>query len=175
MSNQRLSIRRATEDDATLIANLSARTFRDSFGFYNDPEDMQRYITLNFSLDKIETELGDPTSTFLLAHKDGEPIGYAMLRDSKKPDYVKGTKPIELVRIYVTQNHIGKGYGSALMKSCIEEAKLAGYKTIWLGVWEENHRATRFYKKWDFIKVGFHDFILGSNVQNDLILERSVE
>ena len=174
MSIEMLSIHRATKEDVMLIANLGARMFRDAFGPDNEPEDMKRYIVLNFSPDQIKTELIDPTLTFLLAYKDKEPIGYAKLRKSQAPDCVKGPEPVELVRIYVDQTIIGKGYGSALMKACIEEADRAGYKTIWLGVWQKNERAIKFYKKWGFAEVGTQVFVLGSDVQNDFIMERSV-
>ena len=55
------------------------------------------------------------------------------------------------------------------------EALGAGYETIWLGVWERNERAIRFYEKWGFREAGTHDFILGNDVQNDLIMEYSVK
>lgn len=175
MSTTGLRIRRAIEDDAPLIAKLGARMFREAFAQDNDPEDIKSYLALNFSLDQIKSELVDPSSIFLLAYEGEEPIGYAKLIGGKIPKSVKGPKPVELVRIYVDQKIIGKGYGSALMKSCIEQANLAGYKTIWLGVWEKNERAIKFYKKWGFAEVGAQVFVLGSNVQNDFIMERLVD
>jgi ribosomal protein S18 acetylase RimI-like enzyme len=79
------------------------------------------------------------------------------------------------VRIYIEEEIIGKGYGSALMDFCLEEAKKNGYRTIWLGVWEKNLRAIRFYRMWRFTKVGTKEFVLGSDLQNDHIMARPVE
>ena len=98
-----------------------------------------------------------------------------MLRVSKKPISVTGTKPVELVRLYIEEEIIGKGYGSVLMNSCLEEAKKNGHRTIWLGVWEKNLRAIRFYEKWGFTKVGTKEFVLGSDMQHDHIMVRPVE
>jgi len=174
MANDTFHIRHATEGDAMLIADFGARTFRDAFGPDNRPEDIKQYIASSFSPAKIKAELSSPASTFLLAYEDDRLIGYVKLEDGKTPDSVKGPKPLELVRIYVDPTIIGKGYGSALMKACFEEAKRAGYETIWLGVWEKNERAIKFYKKWGFREVGSQNFVLGSDVQNDLIMVRSI-
>ncbi|MFA9491557.1 MAG: GNAT family N-acetyltransferase, partial [Anaerolineales bacterium] len=84
-------------------------------------------------------------------------------------------KPIELVRIYVEEEVVGQGLGSALMKACLEEIKTNGLGTIWLAVWQKNQRAIDFYKRWGFEKVGVKEFVVGSDVQDDFIMERSVE
>ena len=160
MSSRKLSIRQATSDDASLIANIGARTFESSFGADNRLEDMERYLSLNFSKAHIEAEMDDPSSVFLLACENGQAVGYAMLRVSKKPASVIGTRPVELVRIYIEANIIGTGYGTALMNTCLEEAKKNGHRTIWLGVWEKNLRAIRFYEKWGFKKIGTKEFVL---------------
>ena len=173
-SHKDFLIRRATKDDVELIAEMGARLFRDTFGPDNRPEDVDEYIAASFSPAQIEAELADPMSTFLLAYKRDTPIGYARLRDGKLPDCVKGPRPIELVRIYVEQNIIGTGYGSALMQACLTEAGHGGYQTIWLDVWEKNERAIKFYRKWGFTEVGTQKFVLGSDIQNDLVMEKMV-
>jgi ribosomal protein S18 acetylase RimI-like enzyme len=175
MTRQTLSIHLATPDDAELIARIGARTFEASFGADNRPEDMERYLSQNFSKVYIAAQLADPSSIFLLAHKEGTAAGYLMLRTGKKPISVTGNKPVELVRLYIEEEITGKGYGSALMNACLEEAKKNGYRTIWLGVWEKNLRAIGFYEKWGFTKVGKKEFVLGSDLQKDHIMARPVE
>ena len=175
MTSQTLSIHRATPDDAELIARIGARTFEASFGADNRPEDMERYLSQNFSKVYIAAQLADPSSIFLLAYKEGKAVGYLMLRTGKKPISVTGNKPVELVRLYIEEEITGKGYGSALMNACLEEAKKNGYRTIWLGVWEKNLRAIGFYEKWGFTKVGKKKFVLGSDLQKDHIMARPVE
>jgi ribosomal protein S18 acetylase RimI-like enzyme len=76
-----------------------------------------------------------------------------------------------LVRLYVSQEWLGRAVGHALMKACLDEARSAGHETIWLGVWERNARAQALYHKWDFHTVGEHMFQLGSDEQRDLLME----
>ncbi len=175
MATSELFIRRASQDDTELIIELGARTFLDAFGLDNNPEDMEKYITSAFNPAQIASELSDPASIFLLAYIAEKPVGYAKLQADEAPDCVRGFKPIELVRIYVEQGVMGKGYGAALMKACIEEAWQMGYETLWLGVWEYNERAQIFYRKWGFIQVGSKKFMIGSDVQQDLVMARSVK
>ena len=172
--DDKMVIRYATEEDATLLANLGARTFRDSFGHLNHPEDIERYIASNFSPSQIKMELRDPASTFIIQFEGENAIGYVKLSSQKNSTHVTGSAPIELVRIYVIKDAIGKGYGSALMRACIEEAKKTGHETIWLGVWEKNDRAIQFYQRWGFSVVGRQKFLLGNDIQNDLVMERPV-
>ena len=102
-------------------------------------------------------------------------IGYARLFDSAKPEAVSGSAPVELNRIYVDQTDTGKGYGSVLMEACLDTVDRAGYQTIWLGVWEKNVRAIAFYEKWGFRAVGSQRFVLGSDVQRDVLMDRPVK
>ena len=57
------------------------------------------------------------------------------------------------------------------MQATIQEARLRGCDSVWLGVWEENLRAISFYKKWGFREVGNHIFTVGNDPQNDFIME----
>lgn len=80
--------------------------------------------------------------------------------------------PIELQRLYVTQEYHGAGVGRALIDRVEEIARGEGYKTLWLGVWEENFKAQNVYAKMGFRKVGEHDFKMGNCVQTDWILSK---
>src|SRR5262249_33893301 len=116
-----------------------------------------------------------PKSTFLIAEVGGLVAGYAKLHAGEPAEDVDGPKPVELVRLYVSREWIGRGVGEALMRACVNQARAAGYQTIWLGVWERNGRAQAFYRKWNFRTVGEHIFQLGSDPQRDILMERAVE
>ena len=175
MSIPELNIQRATPEDAGIIADMGARTFEAAFGGDNRPEDMQRYLSLNFSPARIKEQLSDPATSFLLACENKMPVGYFVLRVSKNHIAKIGPDAVELVRFYVESEIIGRGYGAALMRACLEEAHKTGHRTIWLGVWEKNQRAIRFYRKWGFKKVGTQEFVLGSDLQLDYVLARSTD
>lgn len=172
--NPDLTIRRANPEDAGLLTTLGARTFSETFAADNTPEDMAAYLTANFNLAQQTAELNDPASTFLIAEVGGLAAGYAQLHVGKPAEGVAGAKPVELVRLYVLREWLGRGVGEALMRACVNEARQAGHGTIWLGVWEQNARAQTFYRKWDFRAVGEHVFQLGSDSQRDIVMERAV-
>lgn len=167
-------IRRAGIADAALLAELGARTFVETFAADNRPEDMAAYLATAFGPEQQVAELTDSHSTFLIAEVDGVAAGYAKIHPGRTPERVTGERPIELVRLYVSQVWLGRGVGAALMRDCLGEARRAGYQTLWLGVWERNNRALAFYRKWDFREVGKHIFQLGDDPQIDILMERPV-
>jgi diamine N-acetyltransferase len=167
-------IRRADVNDAALLAELGARTFNDTFAADNNAEDMAAYLSASFSPSKQTEELLDAQSIYLIAEIGGHPVGYAQLYAGAAPECVKGDEPVELVRFYVLQEWHGRGVGAPLMRACIEEARAAGRRTLWLGVWEHNGRAQAFYRKWDFETVGEHIFQLGSDPQTDVLMAREI-
>ena len=169
-----LTIRRGTLQDAELLSALGARTFAEAFAADNTPDDLAAYMATSFNVTQQTAELEDPASTFLIAEVDGSPAGYAKLHDGVPEQGVEGANPVELVRLYVTRDWLGRGIGEQLMRACLDEAQKQGHETIWLGVWERNARAQAFYRKWNFRTIGEHMFQLGSDLQRDLLMERTL-
>lgn len=168
-----VTIRQAHLDDASLLAGLGARTFRDTFGPDNTEADMVAYLEHAFHAEIQAREIADPMSRFLICDVDGNPAGYARLRLGSAPACVTGTRPVEIVRFYADSPWIGKGVGAALMTACLDQAAELGSDVIWLGVWERNPRAIAFYTKWGFAVVGEQEFALGDDVQHDVLMARS--
>jgi diamine N-acetyltransferase len=168
------NIRRASIEDAKLLAELGARTFAETFAKDNSPEDMAAYTVASFGVEHLTAELTDPSSLFFIAEVDGSAAGYAKIQSGEASGSVEGERPIELVRLYVLQEWLGRGVGQALMQRCVDEAREMGFQTIWLGVWERNHRAQAFYRKWNFYEVGEHIFQLGSDPQRDIVMQRAL-
>jgi ribosomal protein S18 acetylase RimI-like enzyme len=167
-------IRFATTEDAELIADLTQRTFYDSFAKFNTKENMDKFMNVQFPREKLIDEVADKESIFLLAYLDGEPVGYVRLCESVRPPELGDAEAIEIVRIYSEQRTIGKGIGKALMLHCIEIAKKKNKKVIWLGVWEHNENALSFYKKFGFEQFGSHIFLLGDDAQTDFLLRKNI-
>lgn len=169
-----VTIRRGTLADAALLSELGARTFSETFAADNTPEDLAAYVATSFNLAQQTSELEDPGSSFLIAEVNGQAAGYAKLHDGEPEKGVEGAKPIELVRLYVSRDWLGRGVGEQLMRACIDEARQTGHETLWLGVWERNARAQAFYRKWNFRAVGEHMFQLGADLQRDILMERAL-
>ena len=171
-----ISIRQATSADAKLLTDLSYTTFWDAFAHHpkNAPADLAYYMRQAFNADQIAAELAEPASIFLVAEIDAKPAGYAKLILDSTEEGITATRPIELSRLYSHQEYIGKGVGQNLMDACFDLAKDRGHDVMWLGVWEYNPRAQRFYQKNGFREVGRHVFQLGSDPQTDLLMQKEL-
>jgi ribosomal protein S18 acetylase RimI-like enzyme len=175
MNFEEIDIRRASPEDLETLAALGARTFRDVYHARLDPEELKDYVSSNLNPARVAAQLANESSIFLLARVGGEPAGYARLRVGYAPACVRGRKPLELARLYLDQRLTGKGHGNALMRACLDEAACVGCETMWLGVWEQNVRARRFYEKWGFKDVGTHEFFFGGRAYADPVMERPVK
>jgi ribosomal protein S18 acetylase RimI-like enzyme len=168
----RIRIGRAAEGG--LIADISRRTFYDSFAAQNTKENMDLFLREQFTREMLIAETEDPGSIFLLAVLDGELAGYVRMRDGGTWPEPGVANAIEIARIYSEQWAIGKGVGKALMQRCLEIAAEKQKEWIWLGVWEHNLRAIGFYTKWGFEKFGEHIFFVGRDPQTDWLMKKRI-
>jgi hypothetical protein len=104
-----VEIRLAGAVDASLIADMSRRTFHDSFAEQNTPEDIAQYMDTQFTREQLMAEVGQPGNNFLLAYVDDQPVGYARLREHDPPPEMGDGAALEIVRIYAEKDAIGKG------------------------------------------------------------------
>ncbi len=167
-------IRYATADDAELIADLSRKTFYETFGYVNTKENMDKFMNEQFSREKLMEEVTEPGNTFLLAFDTDTPVGYVRMREGKKFPEFDNKDSIEIARIYAVNSYIGTGVGQQLMRQCIFVAKELKKEIIWLGVWEKNARAISFYTKWGFEKFNRHNFLLGDDLQQDWLMMKKL-
>lgn len=174
MEENNLRIRRGTVADAETLQPLAIVIFNDAFADnpLNKPEDMRAYIAEAFSLEQTRRELGDENVTFFVAEIDDRMIGYAKLTEHSPVHCVADDDPVELSRLYVLRDFHGQGIADCLMSECLALAESKNYRTMWLGVWEHNARARRFYEKIGFRHVGEHIFQLGSDAQTDWVMEK---
>jgi diamine N-acetyltransferase len=171
-----IEIRQAICDDAKLLTDLSYTTFWDAFAHHpkNAPDDLAHYMRQAFSIEQITVELACAKSIFLIGEIEEKPAGYAkLIVDTIEPG-ITAERPVELSRLYSHQEYLGKGVGQNLMDACFERARKDGRDVMWLGVWEHNPRAQRFYEKNGFRVVGRHTFQLGSDAQTDLLMQKEL-
>ncbi len=170
----KISITIADENDASVITALSVTTFCEAYMEFNKKEHMDSYIAEAMTLEKLTEELQDSRNLFLIARYDDLPIGYAKMRTIKKPVELANNNPAEIERIYVLKEYHNKKAGAALMSTCIATAENKQHDILWLGVWEHNHRAIRFYKQWGFDLFGSHIFPFGDEDQIDVMMKKEL-
>ena len=154
-------VRRATTADAAALAELGARTFVDTFAAQNRPEDIEAYIAKSYGVAQQLREIDDT----LVVEENGALIAFAQLHRSASP-----FGDVELGRFYVERTRHGRGIAQALMEAVLAAARTLGGRKLWLGVWEHNSRAIRFYAKCGFTDEGSQPFTVGSDVQTDRVM-----
>ena len=169
-------IRRGSAADAAALSTFGARVFAATFGPENDPRDMEAYLAATYGEARQRAEIEGPGNAFLIAEQGGELAGYAFVRDARldAAGFENESRSVELVRFYVDPRWHGQGIARSLMDAVATEARARGAALLWLGVWERNPRAIRFYEKQGFRDVGHHDFVLGRDVQRDRLMLREL-
>ncbi len=162
-------VKRIEPKDAEVLSELSKRTFYDTFTGTCTEDDMQQFLHEYFDIEVVKRELADENDWYFFIEVDNVPAGYLRLKeDYSNFDLMKQWKALELKRIYIDKEYHGKGLAQELMNFAETFAKENKYEVLWLGVWEHNNRAQKFYEKMGFKDSGHtHDFPIGNTPQRD--------
>lgn len=163
-----------TVSDVSILRGIARDTFIETFSEANKAEDMDRYLAKNFSEDQLARELSNPNSFFYVAEVNGNVVGYLKLNTAHAQTEPQAADALEIERIYVLSSYHGHGVGQALYHHAMSVAEDRKASYVWLGVWEHNHRALRFYEKNGLIAFGTHIFQLGNDQQTDILMKKSV-
>jgi len=156
------------------LRSISRQTFFDAFASDNTEEDMRSFLDSAFSEEKLGQEIKNPESEFYLARQNHSFIGYLKINFGRAQSELKESRGMEIERIYVLKEFVGRGVGQTLFEKALSIAKSRKTEYLWLGVWEKNPRAIRFYKKNGFVKFGKHPFRLGDDLQTDILMRRNL-
>ena len=175
-----ITIRKATTDDAVPLSSLGRKAFYEKWKDTTPADNMEVYLAQTFTPEILKEEIVDESVIYLLAEENSNVLGYAKLLfthpDIEVPEpgvTFTYNNPLELSRLYVAPELIGKSIGAKLMERIFEIAAEEKIDLIWLGVWE-NNPATRFYARHGFIKAGTHKFVLGTQVDTDWVMIKTL-
>ena len=167
-----MTIRELTTDDIPALRTLAIELFRQAFTHLNTPEIMEGFIAKEYKVENFQREFTEAGSSYFFICDGEKPIGYLRLRKNPEVDHILGSNNIEIQRIYVDQAYHGLKVGDRLMQCAIDVAKKNNHEWIWLGVWELNPKAQRFYQKWGFEKFSEHDFYMADEKQTDWLMRK---
>ena len=166
------TIQQVQLEDIPTLQQIARATFIEAFGPDNSQRNMDIYVAEAFNIQKIKSELTNPNSRFYFIKEGTTVIGYLKLnKETAQTESLEGSG-IEIERIYVTGTHHGTGAGQVLMDKALKIARKENYDYIWLGVWERNPKAIRFYEKNGFTVFGKHIFLMVDDPQQDLLMKR---
>ena len=161
--------------DLENLQKISITTFKETFEEVNTEEDMQKYLNENLNEEKLKSELENLDSEFYFIENENKNLGYLKLNFGNAQTEKVEENYFEIERIYVLKDFLGQKIGQILFDKVIEIGREKNLEYVWLGVWEENHRAIKFYKKNGFEIFGKHKFVLGKDVQTDLMMKLKID
>ncbi|MET0183775.1 MAG: GNAT family N-acetyltransferase [Caulobacterales bacterium] len=170
----RVAYRDATIGDAQALYELSLETFTATFAALYPVADLKHYIANTFGRDLQEAELADNSMHHRLACHGEELIGFARLGAFKLPIAQDGKNALELHKLYLRDAAKGLGVAHELMRWTMEEARRQGADAMYLGVYQGNDRAQRFYARFGFEIVGEYEFPVGQTRDPEYIMRAAL-
>jgi ribosomal protein S18 acetylase RimI-like enzyme len=166
-----ITIQKVQLKDADTLLSFSKKTFYHFFGPLNDNANMDAYASTAFTHQRMLEELSNANSEFYFVMDENLIAGYLKLNFNDAQNEFKESDAMEIERIYVSEDQIGKGVGKQLLDFAIDIAQSRQFSYLWLGVWEHNHRALKFYERNGFKVFSSHPFVLGEDKQLDLLMK----
>lgn len=165
-------IRRANPADAQALSRIAEKTFVEAFGHLYPSEDLQAFLRESYAVERQRVILETPGYAVWLLEHEGEAVGHAAAGPCGLPN--PGVRPGdgELKRLYVLRDFQNGGWGGRLFQAVMDWLLADGPRTLWIGVWENNLGAQRFYARHGFEKVGEHTFPVGRVVDREFTLRR---
>lgn len=158
------------QEHLDILLQISRETFVNAFSHLNDPEDFQTYLDTAFSRETLTKELANENMFYYLVYLKDELAGYFKLNRGDAQTEVLGEDSVEIERIYVLEQFQGQRLGHWMIEAIKELAGQMGFSYVWLGVWEENRDAIRFYQNNGFKKFGEHPYYIGKDKQTDWLM-----
>lgn len=152
------NIVKATVKDANFLSKLSVDTFLPAHGHSAPKEDIENYLTENFSEENFLIELSNTKNEYYLFYVDDKIAGYSKVVFNQSNKNINSKNITYMSRLYFLKEYYGLGLGKILFDFNINLCKENKQTGIWLAVWVENQKGISFYKKMGFQKVGDYDF-----------------
>ncbi len=149
-------------------------SFRETYAPLLNLADIEDYIASHLTREAFAAIREEKISTLRILKAENQLVGYFHLRRSAPPDCVTASSPVELARIYLREDVIGRGHGKRLMRAAAAEARRQGGDVLWLLVYEKNMRALAFYRKWGFSEIGTAPFWFGGRKYFDPVMVASL-
>lgn len=172
---ENFKIKKVSINDIIQLQEIGRKTFFETFSESNTEENMTQYLEEGFSVEKLSEELNEANSEFYFAVIDKAAVGYLKINRGQSQTEMQDKEGLEIERIYVLKEYHGKKAGQFLYEHAMQIAETNKVNFVWLGVWEENHRAISFYKKNGFVEFDKHIFVLGTDEQTDIMMKKNLK
>lgn len=174
-SDKMINLKHVTKFDVEQLQKISIETFSDTFGADNSLEDMKQMFDNNYNVRKLTDEINNPQTDFEFIYLENELAGYLKINWGNAQSEPMGEEYLEIERIYIRKSFKRHGLGSRLMDYTFKIAQKLNKRYVWLGVWEHNVDAIRFYEVKYFHAFSDHIFIVGTDEQRDILMKRTIK
>lgn len=148
-------LRPAEPGDAKILAYIQTESWKAAFAGILSQEELTKRTEPERVKAMYERILSNPAVHLTIETVEGTPhciAGWSRSRGGQ------GENTAELICIHSLPDRWRRGYGSMMMDHVLSEIREQGYEEVVLWVFEQNHRARRFYEK--------HGFTLTDQTQN---------
>lgn len=142
-------IRKVKTNDEEILAYIQTESWKVAFKNIISAEVLEECTNINDAKEMYKKILGENFGHGYILEVNEKPHAIAYWDKSREED-MPGVA--EIICIHSLKDNWGKGYGTKLMERVLKDIKDTGYEKVFLWVFEENHRAIKFYeaKGFDF-------------------------
>lgn len=169
-----MKIKKCSLDDILDLQKIYRQTFFETFSEQNSEENMRIFLDKAYSEEKLESEIENKESETFLAVENQKILGVLKINTGNAETESGLENSLEIQRIYILKESKGLGIGTVLMNLAEKKARELGVSFIWLGVWEKNFPAQKFYTDKGFRRFSEHAFVLGDDIQTDFLMKKEL-
>lgn len=169
-----MKIKKCSLDDILDLQKIYRQTFFETFSEQNSEENMRIFLDKAYSEEKLKSEIEDKESETFLAVENQKTLGVLKINTGNAETESGLENSLEIQRIYILKESKGLGIGTVFMNLAEKKARELGVSFIWLGVWEKNFPAQKFYTDKGFRRFSEHAFVLGDDIQTDFLMKKEL-
>ena len=169
-----MKIKKCSLDDILDLQKIYRQTFFETFSEQNSEENMRIFLDKAYSEEKLKSEIEDKESETFLAVENQKTLGVLKINTGNAETESGLENSLEIQRIYILKESKGLGIGTVFMNLAEKKARELGVSFIWLGVWEKNFSAQKFYTDKGFRRFSEHAFVLGDDIQTDFLMKKEL-
>lgn len=169
-----MKIKKCSLDDILDLQKIYRQTFFETFSEQNSEENMRIFLDKAYSEEKLKSEIENKESETFLAVENQKILGVLKINTGNAETESGLENSLEIQRIYILNESKGLGIGTVLMNLAEKKARELGVSFIWLGVWEKNFPAQKFYTDKGFRRFSEHAFVLGDDIQTDFLMKKEL-
>ena len=164
-------VRRATVDDAEVLAIIGPAAYAEAYGNLWDRPDAYSDHLRTFGLRAFESLLARPEARLWIGEVRRAVVGFLSMIVGSVDPIERRLGGAEIPRIYVIGPAQRTGLGRLLLDAAIEQATTEGVSHVWLDVMASATAARRAYAKWGFREIGGRRFQKPVKVgQSDMVV-----